>query len=186
MPTEREMQLQDVLVAYLEAKDRGQAPELPAIQMRYPQFAADPTVAEESYEQELNYLRLLQRERSSFLQPFAVAMAQLASRPHWPWGQLLTATDKARIIPIRNFRGPFDAIIVFGAPHQQELKQTLLLWSQAGLPLPMLVYPGQQNLMLTSAAFLVEPSTRTRWHYLLNPGSVRMVRDRMGLNRRPQ
>jgi hypothetical protein len=154
--------------------------------LQYPQFAQDQDVQETSYEQELAYLRLLQGERKGFLQSFSLGMAQFASCPAWPWAQLLSETDKARIIPIRNFRGPFDGMVIFRTPHQQELKQTLRQWSQGGLPLPLAVFPGQDNLMLTSAAFLVTPPPGSNWDYLVGPDVVRSVRDRIGVNRRPQ
>jgi hypothetical protein len=167
-------------------------PEWLNVLLRYPNYAADPTVQEDSYEQELHYLRLLQGERSSFLRPFALGMAQLASWPHWPWEHLLTPTDKKGIIPIRKFRGPLDALVVYQVMQPQELKRTLLQWSQAGLPLPnpfyssMLVCTGKENLLLTSTGFLVEPKPGTQWNYLISSDAVRLVRDRLGVNRRPQ
>jgi len=152
--------------------------------LQYPKFAASPNVQEETYEQELHYLRLLQKERWSFLLPCAISVAQLAT-PHLSLDALL-ASEKSGISYIRSFRGPLDTLAVFQTPHARELKHTLRLWSQAGLPFPPAVLPGQENLMLTSAAFLVQPRPGTNWTYLISPDTVRLVRDRVGLNRRLQ
>ncbi len=154
--------------------------------LQYPRFASIQTLQEDTYEAEIKYLRLLQADKAAFLRPLTLGMAQLASFPPWPWDQLMTAGEKVRIIPIRNFRGPIDSVVVLNLDHAKEVKETLLLWSQAALPLPLLVYPGQQNLLLASAAFLVEPIPGSGWQYLLSPQSIQLVRDRVGLNRKKQ
>ena len=149
------------------------------LMLRYPNFRNIPTVQEETYETQLKYIRLLQAEKAGSLRPLMLGMAQLPAWPNPPWERLLSANQKAAIIPIRAFRGPLEQILAYTVPnHEMEFKRVLLLWSQAGLPMPMLVYPGQQQRLLATKSFLREPPRNTQWQALITNDTVSAVRSR--------
>jgi hypothetical protein len=148
------------------------------LMLRYPNFRSIATVQEDTYEAQLKYIRLLQMEKAGLFRPLMLGMAQLNS--NIPWDRLLDANQKAAVIPIRSFRGPLDQILVFSLPnYEEEFKRTLLLWSQAGLPMPMLVYPGQQQRLLATQSFRFEPPRNTLWRSLIGNDIVRIVRGRI-------
>ncbi len=82
------------------------------------------------------------------------------------------------ILPIRSFRGPLDRVLVYSLPaYEGEVKGALLLWSQMGLPVPLMVYPGQQYRLLATTSYLRQPPPN--WHALISNESVGAVRGRI-------
>jgi hypothetical protein len=174
------------------------------ILLQYPNYSRNPMVQEEAYERQLKFIRLWQDERKGLLRPLTMGMAQLSAWPYPPWDRFLTEGQKIRIIPIRTFRGPLDQMLIFETPMPQAVKETLLVWSQAALPMPILgqslptriddslvpyngktstsVYPGQANLLLTAATFRREPPPNTAWRPLIDPGITESVRQRLRVN----
>ena len=168
-------------------------PHLLELMLRHPKFREITTVQEETYEAQLKYIRLLQTEKAGLLRPLAQGMCQVAAWSLPPGGamgmpalsvphlaQKLNANQLAAIIPMRAFRGPLDQVLVYSPPeHEEELKGVLLLWSQAALPMPMLVYPGQQPRLLATRSFLREAPANTYWRLLIGNDAVQLVRNRI-------
>lgn len=149
------------------------------LMLRYPQFRAIASIQEETYETELKYIKLLQMERAGLLRPLMMGMAQLTAWPHLPWDRVLDANQKAAIIPIRTFRGPFEQVLAFSPPqYEEDLKRVLLAWSQTAVPMPMLVCPGQQQLLLSTKTLLRDPPPNSHWQFLIGSDAVNVVRSR--------
>lgn len=163
----------------------------------HPKFARISTIQEDVYELEINYLRLLQKQRTDILKPVTTGLAQMAIWPYQfamignkeqnhPFNleEMLTTQDKARIIPIRKVRGPFDQTIFYAGPAAQDLKEFLVAWTAgAGFP-PFMAYPGQANLMLSTTVFLSDPP-EFPWMSFMDGSTVTQVRTRLRLIRDP-
>lgn len=174
----------------------------------YPRYRRIQAVQEDLYEDELKYVRLLQGEKAGILKSLSMFAAQLGTWPGplgdrlllgaWPfpiYDKILSLGQQQAIIPIRNFHGPIDRIMVFEidallgqqpVPSQKysydaDFKQTLLTWSQLGLPFPMLVYPGQASRLLTFAAVRPQTVRDSPWAPLIQANFIDMVRGRMKL-----
>ena len=76
-------------------------------------FARISSVQEETYETQMRYLRVLQGQRDAQLTPLVTGLAQLALTIPVPLAEAPTYKDeKAKVIPIRQVRGPFEEVYV--------------------------------------------------------------------------
>jgi hypothetical protein len=154
--------------------------------LTFPIFARTSTVQEDIYEIQLKYFRLMQQHRGDIFRAVLIGMLPLNVWPHRSVDKLLdlpgSEKDKLKIIPIRKIRGPMENTIFYFGPDGAELKQFLLSWSNGGALTPMIVLPAQNSLMLTTMVPDVGTPHPT-WPALIDPETVRLVRDSLGLDR---
>ncbi|MBI3411298.1 MAG: hypothetical protein HY040_23435 [Planctomycetes bacterium] len=166
------------------------------VALSHPVFAGTATLQEDIYELQLNYMRLLQKQRAYMFRPLAIGMAQMNV---WPYQfvrldrsetdppdtsleEVLTGQQKLKVLPIRNVRGLMDQVIIYNAPHFREMRDFVTAWTAAAGCPPLMVMPAQRNLALTSIQLkgdMLHPS----WTSLLDPEVIESVRERRGMNR---
>jgi hypothetical protein len=153
--------------------------------LQNPKFASQAMVQEDTYEFLLKSVRLTQRERAGTFRPLVAAAAQMAVWPHPPIEQMLTPSEKVRVVPIRSVRGILDWIQIPNLP-EQDLEQTrlfLAVWPAAPAGYPALLQsPPAWNLMLTRTRMRYEPAPEG-WTHLLKEENVQTVRERLGVNK---
>jgi hypothetical protein len=123
-----------------------------------------------------------QKEEDFVSQENDKAQKILVQWPFIPWEEYLARKEINKIIPIRTVRGPFDMTQYYDGADASQVKEALLLWTEGAKLGPHLVLPMQKNLLLTRAP-LGERSAPPGWRYLIGEDTVRVVRDRMGLDR---
>jgi hypothetical protein len=155
------------------------------VMLQHPRFGQNSLTQEDTYEYQLKHLRLTQSQRSTTLRPVMMGMAQLAIWPHPPFHELLTPSDRVRIIPIRQVRGPLDWIQIADLP-ERDLDITRLFlatWPRATAGYPAILEPpAAQAQEGVRYAFRNSPLP-SGWKYFITEDSVQIIRDRLGLNR---
>jgi hypothetical protein len=147
---------------------------------RHPEFAQQSTLQEDFYELQLKHLRLAQNQRSSQIKALVLGLAQTAMWPPAPLDDLLSASDKARILPIRNVQGLLDWTRVYDIEERDEVSRFLLAWSQATHPARLFLFPGQEDWTLMTLAHRGDP-VPAGWRLLLPDDTIRNVKTRLGL-----
>lgn len=134
-------------------------------------------------------LHLLQKYYANELfRPLTIGLAQAGVWPHAGLDKLLSDNDRQKILPIRNFRNPFEMIAVYDGPLAPDLQRWLLAWTAGpqlahGAPFAGLVNlaaPGQLQRLLTASLFF-STTPHPDWKPLLEEGPVQSVRDRLSL-----
>lgn len=153
--------------------------------LQNPKFASQAMVQEDIYEYLLKSVRLTQRERASIFRPVVTAAAQMAVWPHPPLEQMLTPSEKVRVLPVRNVRGILDWIQLLKLP-EKDLDHTrmfLAVWPMAAGGYPALLQPPPVwNHMLTRTQSRFEPLP-SGWSYLIDEDNVQTIRERLGVNK---
>ena len=147
-----------------------------------PKFARLMNLQEDFYEIQISHNFYVQKHRIEVFRPTFIGVAQMPLWPNLPLEQMLTPSQKIKIMPVRNHRGILDYIIYYDGPQAAELKLALAGWTQASGHGMRLVNPVQVDFMLTFASrhdAVVTPP----WRSFVNDATVMQVRQRMGLDR---
>jgi hypothetical protein len=158
------------------------------VNLKHPKFAAQSSVQEDAYEANWQYVRISQRARAHLFQPTLMAMAQFAAWPYPSWEEWrwLESSQKVRIIPIKDARGPIEGVQYYDGPQAAKVKEYLLyLTTTAGaykgtaFAIPVL-FPDQQNYVLTRWAWR-DQRVLPGWKQMVPIDAIRNVRNRLGL-----
>ncbi len=136
-------------------------------------------------------LHLLQKYYANELfRPLTIGLAQAGVWPQAGLDKMLSDNDRQKILPIRNFRNPFEMIAVYDGPLTPDLQIWLLGWTcGAQLAQPQgsswaglinLATPGQPQRLLTASLFFAT-QPYPDWRPILEEGNVLLVRDRLSL-----
>jgi hypothetical protein len=158
--------------------------------LAHPDFARISDVQEETYEAQMRYLRLIQGQRDTQLKPTVTGLAQLALVLPVPLHRAPTYSDEqAKIIPIRNVRGPLEFVYGFDRPGLDDFRQVLFEMTQKAVRPPLVVSPELQRWMTSRTLVTIkarEPQTTSflpGWMPLIYDDVIQQVRDRLGITR---
>jgi hypothetical protein len=154
--------------------------------LQHPAFARNQIAQEDMYDIFMKQLRLEQTQRASLLRPIAMGFAQMAVQYNPPFEVLLSPSERARILPIRNARGVLDWIQVVDVPDAGVLPARFFVatWPRATLGFPAVLAPP--TIWSRELTRMVNRSVRppAGWRYLIDEASILTVRDRLGVTKR--
>lgn len=147
-----------------------------------PGFARLANVQEDAYEIQIPYNIYVQKHRGEVFEPLLIGMAQLATWPHPTLEKLLTSSQRAKIMPVRNHRGLLDYLLYYESPNALGLKMALVGITGGPMPSLQVVTPTQVYYQLTRHLTRGDPLPKS-WRTFVDEDTVSRVRDRLGLNR---
>jgi hypothetical protein len=166
----------------------------PQILLAYPRFARLDDIQDELYESQIRYNFYVQKHRGDLFKPLTIGMAQMAIWPHLPIDEYLPASQKIKIMPVRNQRGILDYLLYYDGPDAKELKMALAGCTEGAVQGMHILLPSQVNFQLTRPISREErealrqeasqlPSERVLWRIFVDEDAANRARDRLGLNR---
>jgi hypothetical protein len=152
-------------------------------------FARIPNVAEDTYEAQMRYLRLIQGQRDTLVKPIVTGMAQMALVLPVPLHLASTYSDEqSKIIPIRSVRGPFEMIYFFDRTDLDQFREVLVDLTQGALRPRPLLSPQLKKWLTDRTLVMTRPRMRpedilTGWTPLIPDDVILQVRERLGISR---
>jgi hypothetical protein len=165
-------------------------PQWVDFQLSHLDFARISDIQEKTYEAQLRYVRLLQGQRSELLKPIYAGLAQMSLQLPLPLHKAETfANEQAKILTVRNTRGPLEMLFFYDQPEIEQLREVLVELTEGAIRPPLLLSPflriwlESHALVVTKARGQEATIARAGWRPLIPDDVIQQVRDRLGLNR---